>query len=219
MWSFPWLLKSGKNIMYTFAKWTIIVNVYIIFLQDFSYVVSVIQQKLSEKISRSVFNFKKQEWINFVFKVNFDQILFRGVDLEYEDALNEGKTFYNLAWKYVKQAKYSFTSDEIEITLLIFYKITIKWTKFTYIFMLYIFYHLKTFILIFLILVDIRGIEADNLLHLFWIFVFSSQSNHCLFIKIFMDIWHWDFSQGWWYNVSIRLHDMSKLVPISCNVS
>ena len=166
------IINSGKNIKYTFAKWTIIVNVYIIFLQDFSYVVSVIQQKLSEKISRSVFNFKKQEWINFVFKVNFDQILFRGVDLEYEDALNEGKTFYNLAWKYVKQAKYSFTSDEIEITLLIFYKITIKWTKFTYIFMFYVFYHLKTFILIFLVLVDIRGLEADNLLHLFWFFVF-----------------------------------------------
>ena len=100
--------------MYTFAIWTMIVNVYIIFLQDFCYVVSVIQQKLSEKISRSVFNFKKQEWINFVFKANFDQILFRGVDLEYEDALNEGKTFYNLAWKYVKQSKYSVTSDKIK---------------------------------------------------------------------------------------------------------
>ena len=28
-------LKSGKNIIYTFAIWTLIVNVYIIFLPDF----------------------------------------------------------------------------------------------------------------------------------------------------------------------------------------
>ena len=36
-------IKSGKNIMYTFAIWTIIVNVYIIFLPDFILI------KLSEK--------------------------------------------------------------------------------------------------------------------------------------------------------------------------
>jgi len=31
-----YLIKSGKNIMYRFDIWTIIVNVYIIFLPDFN---------------------------------------------------------------------------------------------------------------------------------------------------------------------------------------